>query len=237
MNRSGCLSPFIAFLAVQVIFLVRFAWVQTARPAEAHYLIQSALEATHAISAPLLDQLSTLEQQIVHGETETTVLGSAATGSSDVNASESVCVVIRTFFGHTPPSMLALVSSLVNSARVANAKLRLVFADTDTKIPFVALPAIVAKINFILGIQAEISPHTYQNSIVRYPGFHDQDYGFIVTDFAMNDILRSSSEPLCKYMMLSNGDNLYARNFFRSILKELRQGADMVSAVFFPRKL
>ena len=125
---------------------------------------------------------------------------------------------------------------MLNSAKMANVKLQFVFADTDQGRPFAALPAIIDKINFLFGIHAQVSPRTYSNTIKNFPMFKEKEYGFIVTDFVLDDVLKSPNFS-CKHMMLSNGDNIYGRNFFPLLVKELNSGKDMVNFFVFTFRL
>ena len=223
--------PFVVVLAFQLAFYIHFV-VNGTPPRhkvifydEIEPYVPSYIGKNGSSLPPLMKQLSILKPSNVVVD-----LGKARhlkELSNDDGNAESVCVIIRTFFAHSPQSLITLVSSMLNSAKLANVKLHFVFADTDQTKPFNALPAIVEKINQVFGIHAEISPRTHANTKINFPAFNEKEFGFIVTDFAIEDVLKSPNST-CKFMMVSNGDNIYTRQFFPLIVQELRSGAQMV---------
>ena len=148
-----------------------------------------------------------------------------------------VCVLVRTYQGNSVLSILTLVSSLLRSAENANATLTILFADTDPKNDFALLPSIIKKINVMFSLANSgptsilISPHKHRDLKQHFPKFNGNDYGYIVTDFAMNDLLDQG----CQKLLVTNGDNVYSRAFFKNILDAMNKGAQMVITRFVSR--
>ena len=112
-----------------------------------------------------------------------------------------------------------------------------VFADTDPKNDFALLPSIIEQLNVMFSLADSgptsiiISPHKHRDLKQRFPKFDGNDYGYIVTDFAMNDLLDQG----CQKLLFTNGDNLYTRAFFKNILDAMNKGAQMVLTRFVSR--
>jgi len=219
--------PFFLFILVaQFVLLVHFALLWTLRPSS--NTLPALAQASSSI-ALMRYNYWTLND---NNTSDTSLNTRSVFGASAIEPVDSVCVIIRTFHRQSLEGLLGLVGSMLRSAELAHTKLQFVFADTNPGTPFKALPSIVAKINSIFGPNAKLSPRTFHNTVKYFPGFRPPDYGYIVADFIIDDILKSQDYS-CKYMMLSNGDNLYTREFFPSVLTELRFGAKMVCLLFF----
>jgi len=63
----------------------------------------------------------------------------------------------------------------------------------------------------------------------------DQDFGYVLTDLVLDDIDQArktgSGGQMCNYVLITNGDNLYSRNFFEAT-RPLRQQATSLIGVF-----
>ena len=157
--------------------------------------------------------------------------------STPYSSNRHVCVLVRTYQGNSVLSILTLVSSLLRSAENADATLTILFANTDPKNDFALLPSIIKKINVMFSLANSgptsilISPRKHRDLKQHFPKFNGNDYGYIVTDFAMNDLLNQG----CQKLLVTNGDNVYSREFFKNILDAMNKGAQMVITRFVSR--
>ena len=157
--------------------------------------------------------------------------------STPYSSNRHVCVLVRTYQGNSVLSILTLVSSLLRSAENADATLTILFGNTDPKNDFAFLPSIIEQLKVMFSLASSgptsilISPHKHRDLRQRFPKFNGNDYGYIVTDFAMNDLLDQG----CQKLLVTNGDNLYSRAFFKNVLDAMNKGAQMVITRFVSR--
>ena len=70
-----------------------------------------------------------------------------------------------------------------------------------------------------------------------FPDFHHEDFGYVLTDMALEDILRQtkarSGAFQCDTLTFTNADNLYSPHFIPVMLKSVaRDGYDLVASHF-----
>jgi len=159
----------------------------------------------------------------------------AAVDSDKAVAQREICIIARTYSGHTAGQLLSFSSSVLRAAK--QHRVRVFFAVTDMS-KFRVLPSIVASMNRILGRHfLYVSPRSLERALMRIPVTQfnisaENDYGFIVTDLVMEDLL---AEPGCEYVLVTNGDNLYTPSFFTRALAGLDTGVDAVATHFVSR--
>jgi len=150
---------------------------------------------------------------------------------------DSICVIARTFHGHSPQTLLALVTSLVHAAQLAKADLAVIFVDTDPFVKFDRLESLIVDMNIIFGNNVvKLSPRNHPNTKILYPDFLDNDYGFIVTDHVLEDVIEDfETNGSCTYTLITNGDNLYSKYFLNATLHRIRnERQDIVRFLLFP---
>ena len=104
---------------------------------------------------------------------------------------------------------------------------------------FAALPAIVQDLDRVLNgetgsasVKLAVSPHRYPNVSKALPPFSANDYGFVITDFMLADVL---AKPECDFLLVTNADNAYSKTFFPLALAEMDKGNDLVLLQFVSR--
>jgi len=133
------------------------------------------------------------------------------------DAALPACVLVRTYHANSPVGLFALLASLDRAARFARVPLQVTFTDTDAK-PFAALSAVVALMRRrFAAVDFHISAHSQASSHRRF-AFAFADYGYVSTDLAVRDLVESGR---CAYVLITNGDNLYAKDFFASAIAEM----------------
>jgi hypothetical protein len=68
-----------------------------------------------------------------------------------------------------------------------------------------------------------------------FPDFQHEDYGYILTDMALEDVLRANKASLkfqCDTLTFTNADNLYSPHFVPVMLKSISNGSDMAASHF-----
>jgi hypothetical protein len=152
----------------------------------------------------------------------------------------SLCVVIRTYSGHshTLGAMLATLAAAVHR------KTSLFLIDTGMKEAFTFLPNIVGQFNDLVGFElAKVSRWTSNNSRPLIPAlqgyYRADDWGYAATDMVLNDILRqnakaaSAGRPMpCTALYFTNGDNLIGKSFFVATLNAIARGHNIVATNF-----
>jgi len=151
-------------------------------------------------------------------------------------ASRAMCVLVRAYHRSTPQAIFALVSSLVRSAHHASLTVNFTFVDTDARVTYYTLSTLVSKLSAMFGgnttsfvLAQQAGQRVYRAQ--RFPDFGDDDFGFIATDDAMEDLLRGN----CEHVLITNADNLYAKSFFSLVLAELDNGKDLALVQFVSR--
>lgn len=157
------------------------------------------------------------------------------------NATE-LCFIVRTMPSHAR-SLPALVFSIAASAEgVARARIILVRSlprsDAD------GLDALAESLNALLpGAPVSIAAADGAHTRKHYPDLlgktYAGDYGFVVTDLALEEVLaqRAAAAPgdakPCELLVVTNGDNLYAQGFVPAVVHALTNGGAHVAAVNF----
>lgn len=167
-------------------------------------------------------------------------------------AYKSVCMVVRTFVGHRNTLMAMLASVLLWD----HPSLTIYLVDTGAQQPFTELPRLARMASAMAGRPdaVRVSDWTHATSRAQFPDFTDEDHGYIATDLTIEDILSQRAEfsprlqdllratgavpadggeslgpAPCEYMIVTNGDNLYGKEYLAATLSEIRGGAQMVS--------
>jgi hypothetical protein len=149
----------------------------------------------------------------------------------------SVCVVVRTWAGHSH----ALGSMLASLAAAAHRKVSVHLIDTGRKSAFTSLQSIVEEFNGLVGFEmAKVSPRTSNSTRPLFRAVGDmEDWGYISTDVWIGDMVRWNAEAAaegkpkpCMTFYFTNGDNLMARVFFIQTLDAIARGHNMVATNF-----
>jgi hypothetical protein len=170
---------------------------------------------------------------------------------------QQLCVIVRSMASqrHTLPALLfSLYSDTATRSQV-----RVVVLDTDTsgKPAFSGLDAIINAVNVIIGFKGIVSTQRVQEKILKtqFPRLSTPDYGYILTDFVLEDIIAAfarnshwnaslSRQPhvvnpipqlsqigwTCEFVLATNGDNVYTAEFLAEIFAALRPNGASMSA-------
>jgi hypothetical protein len=151
-----------------------------------------------------------------------------------------------------------MLMSLLASVLLWNhAPLRVYLVDTGKDAAFVDLPALAELASALAGRPGavRVSAWTHATARAQFPGYSDEDHGYVATDLTLEDILSeraaaspqvrellkaaghapAADEPLdagpppCEYTIVTNGDNLYGKDYLAATLDEMSRGAQMVS--------
>ena len=142
-------------------------------------------------------------------------------------------MVVR-FYDKQANALPLLLFSLFASA---HPHLKALVIDTG-KQPYEKLPGLLRRVNQASGKEWV---HSYEKNTkdVRsaFPDFHHEDYGYVLTDMALEDILRQtkahSGAFQCDTLTFTNADNLYSPNFIPAMLESIaREGQDLVASHF-----
>ena len=147
----------------------------------------------------------------------------------------SVCVIVRTFFEHKPIALLTLVSSLVTAQqRLGSSSLRFLIVDTDRQQPYTQLRRMAQELNALFGVPGlvSISERTHFATKWLHPGFMDDDFGYVLTDYAMEDLLREGG---CDLFLVTNGDNVYSPSYLERVMPNILAGSDVVASHWISR--
>ena len=143
------------------------------------------------------------------------------------------CVVVR-FCDKQANALPLLLFSLFASA---HPHLKALVIDTGKK-PYEKLPSLLRRVNRASG-KKWVHVYDKKTSDVRstFPDFNHEDYGYILTDMALEDILRQkeagSGGFQCDTLTFTNADNLYSPNFIPAMLKSIvHDGKDVVASHF-----
>ena len=141
------------------------------------------------------------------------------------------CVVVR-FFEEQANSLPLLLFSLLASG---HPRLKALVLDTG-KHPYKNLAGLLRRVNRASG---RSWVHAYKkkrkDAQTAFPDFHHEDYGYILTDMALENILSAndaSSKFQCDTLTFTNADNLYSPHFIPAMLKSISSGSDMVASHF-----
>lgn len=157
---------------------------------------------------------------------------SSATRFSTTAADLHPCILVRTYSGNRN-GLVSLLWSLLLSG---HPNLRAFVVDTG-KSPAPGLPGIVRNINALSGRDwVEVSRRMFAKDVApQFPAFKEEDYGYILTDLVMEDLMSGTkgislpSTPLCDTLTVTNGDNVYSPEFLRQTLEPIaNQGKVMV---------
>jgi hypothetical protein len=137
--------------------------------------------------------------------------------------SSLTCVFVRTTESHVK-SLPVLFMSLI-SGRIG--PLKIVVADTSGK--FSLLEKIIADTNKWFGDEIVFKcNHNNESKIKRCPLMKENDYGYVTTDLMLEDGLADK----CDYILFTNGDNVYLRDFFNETIGAIKEGAHIVGTNF-----
>jgi len=105
------------------------------------------------------------------------------------------------------------------------------------KEPYEMLPDLLRRVNQASG-RKWVHAYDKKTEDVRaaFPDFHHEDYGYVLTDMALEDILRQtkarSGTFQCDTLTFTNADNLYSPHFVPAMLKAIARGNDLVASHF-----
>ena len=143
------------------------------------------------------------------------------------------CVVVR-FYEKQANALPLLLFSLLASA---HPHLKALVIDTG-KQPYEKLPDLLRRVNQASG-KKWVHAYDKKTEDVRaaFPDFHHEDFGYVLTDMAMEDILRQTKSGSgtfqCDTLTFTNADNLYSPHFIPVMLKSIaRDGHDLVASHF-----
>lgn len=171
-------------------------------------------------------------------------------GSRALSASDTVgqlCIVVRTMPAQRY-ALPALLLSLFSDAETRTG-VRVIVIDTDTpgKPPFDDLSDIVSTVNTVIGFHGVVVSSRHQADVLsQFSQLTTPDFGYLLTDAVLEDIIAAHAhnsrasrryavahvlEPrseirdlgwTCEAVMTTNGDNVYAAEFFRQTHTALR---------------
>ena len=153
----------------------------------------------------------------------------------DAIASESTCVIVRTYAAQRN-TLVALLGSLAASRHPG---LFITLVDTGRELPFPDLHALADLFSNALLERPQavsVSRWGYNNSRALFPALAREDFGYVATDLAIEDLLfglwplKADGSHLlhCDTFVVTNGDNLYSARFLPTTLAAMAAGADMV---------
>ena len=142
-------------------------------------------------------------------------------------------MVVR-FYDKQVNALPHLLFSLFASA---HPHLKALVIDTG-KQPYEKLPDLLRRVNHASG-REWVHAYDKKTEDVRaaFPDFHHEDFGYVLTDMALEDILRQSKAHSgtfqCDTLTFTNADNLYSPHFITAMLKSIaRDGHDLVASHF-----
>ena len=142
------------------------------------------------------------------------------------------CVVVR-FYDKQANALPLLLFSLFASS---HPHLKALVIDTG-KQPYKKLPGLLRRVNQASG-KRWVHAYDKKTEDVRsaFPDFHHEDYGYVLTDMALEDILKgrnSQSYFQCDTLTFTNADNLYSPHFIPAMLNAIaHDGHDVVASHF-----
>ena len=143
------------------------------------------------------------------------------------------CVVVR-FYDKQVNALPLLLFSLLASA---HPHLKALVIDTG-KQPYEELPDVLRRVNQASG-KKWVHEYDKRTEDVRsaFPDFHHEDFGYVLTDMALEDILKQtrarSGAFQCDTLTFTNADNLCSPHFIPVMLKSIaRDGHDLVASHF-----
>ena len=145
------------------------------------------------------------------------------------------CVVVR-FYDKQANALPLLLFSLFASA---HPHLKALVIDTG-KEPYKKLPDLLRQVNRASG-KTWVYAYDKKRKDVRaaFPDFHYDDFGYVLTDMALGDILRQTKKGFgrnsfqCDTLTFTNADNLYSPHFIPAMLKSItHDGHDLVASHF-----
>jgi hypothetical protein len=150
---------------------------------------------------------------------------------SDSSGSD-ICCVMRTYKAQARQLPLA-VESLYVAADHGNVSIRIFVMNTDPQ-DFED----VAFIKDTIAHASVVAPRSSRAEILTFPsapwkGFYGYDY----TQYAMEHILENLNEKACKYILFTNGDNLFGVNLFLLAFPSMQKQVDIVAWRFVSRYL
>lgn len=160
--------------------------------------------------------------------------------SFDAGATLPVCVLVRTYEAQAN-AVPALLASLFASGHPS---LTVILADTGQKEVFKpALERAAAAFNALVGRPGavRVAPHTHSSSRARVPKLAINDFGYVITDLMLEDVLTEraaaraagASQLPCEVLMFTNGDNVYSSHFLGATGAEVAErGAHIVATHF-----
>lgn len=105
---------------------------------------------------------------------------------------------------------------------------------TDTDRNHTNPQAHINLVNSFLGLQmAQILPIYAEDAAAINPDDFSSDFGYAYTDAAINYLISHNLEYNCKYLLVTNGDNLYRSKFIDDYLQpEMDQETQMIGFNF-----
>lgn len=201
-----------------------------AATARAPRVVRSRSQATSATqNAPWLPGKQTDKKSILF---DLDLWNISAATQYKTQAELKPCVVVR-FYDKQANALPLLLFSLFASA---HPHLKALVIDTG-KQPYEKLPGMLRRVNQASG---KTWVHAYDKKTEdvhsAFPDFHHEDYGYVLTDMALEDILRQtkarSGTFQCDALTFTNADNLYSPHFIPAMLKSIAQGNDLVASHF-----
>jgi len=142
------------------------------------------------------------------------------------------CVVVR-FYDKQVNALPLLLFSLFASA---HPHLKALVIDTGNQ-PYEKLPGLLRRVNQASG-RKWVFAYDKKTEDVRsaFPDFHHEDYGYVLTDMALEDILRQAKAHSwafqCDTLTFTNADNIYSPHFIPAMLRSVANGSEIVASHF-----
>ena len=144
------------------------------------------------------------------------------------------CVIVR-FYDKQANALPSLLFSLLASE---HPHLKALVIDTG-KEPYEKLSELLGRVNRASGKRwVQAYKGTAPSVRSAFPKFHHEDFGYVLTDMALEDILKTkkgdsrSASFSCDTLTFTNADNLYSPLFLPAMLKSISHGNDMVASHF-----
>ena len=144
------------------------------------------------------------------------------------------CVVVRTIKKHGPQLLALLMSLVVKRPPRLN-----VFVTNTADEPFDEMKSTIRLVNDLMNSTIVHDTSDVMNISYARKYFNDPlvfDFaGYVLTDLVIEHIIRlqdNELKPLCNYILVTNGDNLYNHELFMAIAEKASRGRNLIGVHF-----
>lgn len=158
------------------------------------------------------------------------------------NVSSSTSKISKNFHGHQPlcvvariyPAQYSYISTFLLSILANSIPPQVFFVVTDNDRNWTVPQRHIDFVNELVGFKAsEILP-IYSSDAEYISSDYSTTYGYAYTDAAINYLVeRNSNNYQCEYILFTNGDNLYRKEFIDDYLdEEMKKRTDLIGFNF-----